>query len=151
MKRNSIFTFLFALVALLSACSVLASPVAKRAPPPPPSTLFKVDRPSEGTTYSVGEQVYVHTENEGGSKGEIYKKNPDVKLSLQTKLPMPDINKVVVKVVKYQTLANHGIYFTVKDEYLSKNPNLKYRVRASFYDNGKQRYVDSAGFNLARN
>ncbi|KAG0224871.1 hypothetical protein BGW42_004824 [Actinomortierella wolfii] len=144
MKRLSTFTIFFALLALLSACAVLA------APPPPQSKLFKLDRPAEGTTYKVGQQIQVHATSKGGKKSEIYKKNPDVKLLVQTTISLPDVNEIVADKVPYRTLADKGFRFKVKEEYLSTRPTASYRVRASFYVDGKHGYVDSPHYYLKK-
>ncbi|KAF8944800.1 hypothetical protein BGZ47_003694 [Haplosporangium gracile] len=139
MKLNKFSTIFFAFFALLSACTALATPLEKGAPPPP-SNEFTVDHPEEGL-------CPYHCSAPGGSTSEIFKRNPDVKLSLQTAIPLPDVNIVVVDSVRYRSLAVHGVYFAVKQEYLSTRPNARYRVRASFFDtDGKQHYVDSRPF-----
>ncbi|KAF9970547.1 hypothetical protein BGZ73_006734 [Actinomortierella ambigua] len=149
MKRNSILAFIFTLLALISTCTVLASPVVKRAPPPPPSKLFKLDNPEQDALFRIGQKVRVHALTAGGSNSEIYKKNPEVRLIVQTAIRLPDVNVEVAK-VSYRALADKGIDFKVKKTHLSKNPKLAYRVRASFYLDGKHGYVDTARFHLAK-
>ncbi|KAG0224872.1 hypothetical protein BGW42_004825 [Actinomortierella wolfii] len=143
MKRfNAITTFL-ALLALFSACTVLALPPSAY---PRYFDLFELDSPVEDATYKVGQQVYVHAINKGGKESKIYKKNPDVRLHLRTNIRYPDVNKIIAEKVPYRTLVDKGFYFEVKEEYISTIPNIRYRVRVGF----EYRYVDSSLFYLKK-
>ncbi|KAG0224873.1 hypothetical protein BGW42_004826 [Actinomortierella wolfii] len=139
MKRLNIFTLFIAVLALLSACTVLAQPTLGW---PISSDLFELDHPARGSTYNVGQNDYVHATTKGGKKGEIYKKNPNVRLRVQINVRLPWVNEVIIEKIPYRTLADKGFFFEVKEEYINKRPYGKgrgYRVRASFDGS----YVDS--------
>ncbi|KAF9144783.1 hypothetical protein BG015_012098 [Linnemannia schmuckeri] len=146
MKFNSTLSFLFTLFTLLSACLVVHA-----APAPPASKLFRIENPEEGDVFLPSYDIYVHTETDDGANSYIFKKNPDVLVTIQTNIPKPDLNVDIIT-VPYRTLHGHGIFFKAKKEWFRPDkPNTRFRIRASFKVDGKHGYVDSSSFYLKLN
>ncbi|KAG0308668.1 hypothetical protein BGZ98_007240 [Dissophora globulifera] len=122
-------------------------PTVVKKPPPQATDLFVSISPASETTIVVGDNIHVqvHVKDE-----EFRKFNPDIWLTLQRAIPMPDVNENIA-IVALSKLEKHGYSFEAKEAYLGDPERTnRYRVRYSFHEAaGSARYVDSDIFHLS--
>ncbi|KAF9433542.1 hypothetical protein BGZ76_009300 [Entomortierella beljakovae] len=131
MNNRSLITYLLLALCVINTVCANAS--------------FKVVSPKDTDIFKVGQDITVKVEVDGGKDSEIYMKDPDVTLSIQKQIPMPDLVRIVGR-IGFRDLYDNGLSFVAKKEYIIKTQkNIPYRVRAS---TSKFGYTDSYGFKI---
>ncbi|KAG0049114.1 hypothetical protein BGZ83_006032 [Gryganskiella cystojenkinii] len=105
--------------------------------------------PKQDDVYQVGDIIHVKANLQGGTKSELWKKNPKVKLTLRKNLAHPG-GEDIVGYVYVRDLVHDGFKFKVLKKYLVISKRTSYSVLASWEDQGAAQSTESGVFKLEK-